>query len=98
MAAPGFGLVQGKSFQCGEIELGDRLVDIVQDDAPKPLVGHFHEPGGRADRHFPDEQQGGLLEEQGELASLARPRHLDPLDAVLGASDSGNGSGDAGSS
>ncbi len=53
-----------------------------QRSRPQPV----NQAGGGQHRHLAREHQGRLLEQEREPAALARPGHLDPLHAVLGAS------------
>ena len=78
-------LVEADRLEPAEIEPGDGLADIVLDDAPQALIGDADDAGGGQHRHLARQDHRRLLEQEGEPASLARPRHLDALDPVIGA-------------
>lgn len=80
----------GVSTQGAEIELVRGGLDVMQNNAPQPLIGHFQNPGCRQHWHLPDENHGRLLEQQGELARFAYPGNLDLLDPVFLAVNPGN--------
>ena len=84
VAALGCRLVEAERLQAGEIEPGHGLPDIVLDDAPQPLVGDANDARGGEDWHLARQDHRRLLEQEREPAALARPRHLDPLDPMLG--------------
>jgi hypothetical protein len=94
VASLGGGLVEAERLEASEIEPGHGLSDIVIDDAPQPLIGDLHDPRRGQHRHFAHQRDRRLFEQQGEAAALACPGHLDPLDAVLGASRARHPGGD----
>ena len=69
------------------------VFNIMQHDAPQPFVVHFQEPGGGQNWHFPDQEHGGLLKEQGEPAAFARPRDIDLPDLMFRAANTWNRGG-----
>jgi hypothetical protein len=83
LAALGGGFVQTHGLGLGEVEAFHSPGDVVLDDAPQALVGDADEAGGGEHRHFADQKERGLLEQEGEAAALPSPGHGDAQHTVV---------------
>jgi hypothetical protein len=56
-APPSGGVVARDGAEMRPIYAGDRLAEVVVDDAPRALVDHRHTPADGVDRHLADPRQ-----------------------------------------
>src|SRR5271156_6704180 len=94
MTALGCGLVECDGLDVAEIEAVDCAPDVELQDAPEPFVGDTNNTGGSGDRHLAHQQQGGLLEQQGEAAVGACPGNGDAQHTMIGAIAARDAGGD----
>lgn len=93
MSLAGFGFIGTEGLQTAEIQAVHGGLHIMQHDTPESFVIHCQKPGCGQGRHFPDQEHGGLLKEQGETAAFARPRDQDLLDLMFRAANTWNRGG-----
>src|SRR5690625_1578019 len=66
---------------------GSGRVDVVVDHAPETRVVHANDPSHGRHGHALDKREHQGLEEKGEAAPCAGPRHMGELDPAAGAGD-----------
>ncbi len=83
MASPGAGFVNRDRSHLRPRVLGVGRLDIMSRHAPEPGVVLPKSSGHRRHRHFPTQQHGQGLKQQGKAATFPRPGHRHAQDAVF---------------
>jgi len=73
------GLVDADQAHVAHVVLGARHADVMRDAPPQPLAAHAQQVGGLGNGKLMAQGQRERLEQQGEAAARAGPKHFDQI-------------------